>query len=67
MGLTELLDRWSAYFRSLPLWLRETILIVAGLALTIIATRRFEEKTAIALVYIAIAMLLFWTAFMGLA
>jgi hypothetical protein len=65
MGLTELLNRWAAYFWKLPLWPRTTILIVAGLVLTLGATRRFQDETVMALVYIAIAVLLFWTAFMG--
>ena len=65
MGLPELLNRWVEYFWSLPLWPRTAILIVAGLVLTVAATRKFEEETAIALVYLAIAMLFFWTAFIG--
>jgi divalent metal cation (Fe/Co/Zn/Cd) transporter len=65
MGLTELLNRWTAYFWSLPLWPRTTILIFAGLVLTLGATRRFQEETVMALVYIAIAVLLFWTGSHG--
>ncbi len=41
MGLTELLNRWAAHFWSLPLWPQTTILIVAGLVLTLGATPKF--------------------------
>jgi len=66
MGLTELVNRWVDYFWGLPLWPRTTILIVAGLVLTLAATRKFQDETAMALLYMAIALLFFWTALIGL-
>ena len=62
MPLTELLARWVDYFWNLPVWPRTTILIVAGAVLTLAAARKFQDETAMALAYIAVAVFLFWMA-----
>jgi hypothetical protein len=61
--LTELLGRWADYFGSLPVWSRTTILIVAGPVLTLAATRRFQDETALVLADIPVAVFLSWMAF----
>jgi ABC-type glycerol-3-phosphate transport system permease component len=65
--LIEILGRWADYFWSLPIWLRSTMLIFAGLALTLAATRKFQDETTMALAYLAVAVVLFWTALLGFA
>jgi len=61
-GIEEFLSRWADYFWSLPAWLRTTLLVLAGVTLTISSVKRFQDETVMALAYLALAVLFFWVA-----
>lgn len=60
--IREVLRQWADYLRSFPAWEQTLVLVIAGLALTLSATKRFEHEPVMALAYITVAVVLFWIA-----
>jgi hypothetical protein len=59
---TELLNRFSLYFFGLPRNVRVAVLALFGLVFTFLAVPKFEEEFSTALVYMVLAVVLFWIA-----
>ena len=58
----ELLNRFSLYFYGLPRGVRVAVLVFVGLTLTFRAVARFEDELSTAVVYMLLAVVLFWVA-----
>jgi hypothetical protein len=58
----DILHRLALYFANLPLWMRLATLVGVGLALLALAVRRFEYEFPTALLYLLLAVMLFWMA-----
>jgi hypothetical protein len=58
----ELLSRFSDYFYGLPRNVRVSVLVFFALALTLLAVPKFDEELSTALVYMILAVVLFWAA-----
>ncbi len=62
MHAPDLLDRFTLYVESLPLWVRVATFVSVGLSLLALAIPRFEYEFLTALLYMLLAVLLFWMA-----
>jgi hypothetical protein len=60
--VADLLDRFTLYVGSLPLWVRLATFVSVGLSLLALAIPRFEYEFLTALLYMLLAVLLFWMA-----
>jgi hypothetical protein len=58
----DLLDRFTLYVGSFPLWLRLATFVSVGLSLLALAVPRFQYEFPTALLYMLLAVLLFWMA-----
>jgi len=58
----DVTNRFAVYFASLPRGARVAVFVVIGLALTLLAVPRFQERFATALMFIALAVGCFWMA-----
>jgi hypothetical protein len=61
-SVTELLNRFSLYFYDLPRDVRVAVFVFFGLTFTFLAVPRFEEELSTAMVYMIVAVALFWLA-----
>ena len=66
MDVADFLDRWTLYLASLPLGVRVTIFVVAGLSLAALGVPRFQDEFFSAALYCALAVLFFWMAIAAL-
>ena len=62
MDISETLTRFSNEFAGLPRGARAAIFVVLGAVLTRLAIPLFEDELIMALVYMALAVFLFWMA-----
>ena len=62
MHVPDLLDRFTLYVGSFPLWVRVATFVSVGLSLIALAIPRFEYEFLTALLYMLLAVLLFWMA-----
>lgn len=61
-SVSDLLERFSLFFYGLPRDLRVAVLVFFALTLTVLAVPRFEEEFSTALIYMVLAVVLFWFA-----
>ena len=62
MQVRDVLHRYALYFASLALWMRLATLVGVGLLLLALAVPRFENEFPTALLFMLLAVLLFWMA-----
>ena len=62
MHVPDLLDRFTLYVGSFPLWVRVVTFVSVGLSLIALAIPRFEYEFLTALLCMLLAVLLFWMA-----
>jgi hypothetical protein len=62
LNVPDVIGRVELYFASLPRDARMAVLVVLGLALTLLAVPRFQERFPTALLFISLAVFFFWQA-----
>jgi len=65
MQVPDVLHRLALYFANLPLWLRLATFVGVGLGLLALAVPRFEYEFPTALLYMLLAVVLFWMAILA--
>jgi hypothetical protein len=60
LNVLDLRDWFELYFASLPRDARIAVLVVVGLALTLLAVPRFQERFPTALLFLGLAVIFFW-------
>jgi hypothetical protein len=58
----DVVNRFALYFASLPRDVRVTVFVAIGLALTLLAVPRFQERFPTALMFMGLAVGCFWMA-----